>query len=186
MPAPGPTVSSIAIRISFPSAMPTTRNIPKNSSEFDGRAETGLVADLRRHQRRCPDRDRHRDQIGQYRHRATQQPGLEAGDHGKQPIRYRPRHRSGSWTTFACLGCEFGKPGCWSTNRVRDLPPVVRPAAEQPAVFDLFDVSKEIVLVTVLVTLSTSLRGAKLTKQSILPSRLHGLLRFARNDGFAQ
>ena len=46
MPAPGPMVSSSAMRISFPSTMPATRKIPKNSSEFCDQRRVGLAVDL--------------------------------------------------------------------------------------------------------------------------------------------
>ena len=55
--------------------------VPKNSNEFCDHRRVGLP-DLRCKQRHRPHRDRHRDQIGQYRDRAAQQPGVEAGDHG--------------------------------------------------------------------------------------------------------
>jgi hypothetical protein len=41
-----------------------------------------FAVELRRHQRHDPDRDRHRDQIGQYRDHAAQQSGIETGDDG--------------------------------------------------------------------------------------------------------
>ena len=44
----------------------------------------GRDIDVRRQQRHDPDRERHRDQIGQDRHRATQQSGVEAGDDGDE------------------------------------------------------------------------------------------------------
>ena len=78
--------------------MPATRKIPKNNSEFCIRVATSLPVDCRRHHRHRPDRDRHRDQIGQDRHRAAQQPGVEAGDDWRQSIRHRRPHRSCSWT----------------------------------------------------------------------------------------
>ena len=99
MPAPGPMASSSAIRASFPSAMPAARKIAEEQQPNSAPAAHPALADRRRQQRHRPDRDRHREQIGQDRHRAAQQPGVEAGDHGNRPVRDRRRHRNCSWTT---------------------------------------------------------------------------------------
>jgi len=82
MPASDPIVSSSAMRAHFPSTMPATRNVAKNSKRILRQRRAEPVADPGRERRGRPHRDRHREQIGENRDRAAQQAGVEAGDHG--------------------------------------------------------------------------------------------------------
>ena len=148
MPAPGPMVSSSAIRISFPNTMPAIRKIPKNSSEFCVSGEPDSPSIRGDNQRHRPDRDRHRDQIGQDRDRAAQQAGIEAGDDGNDQSDIDRRHRSCSWTIpCACSGRDDGQQNRFAIAKIVCINDRTLRSAEF-VMSGLFDVSKETILIT--------------------------------------